>query len=53
MIRRYSLKQRADFKSYFTLLLDGQLFLEVMAYENLLEICKTRNKIFIDKLNVK
>ena len=53
MIRRYSLKQRADFKSYFTLLLDGQLFLEVMAYENLLEICKTRNKIFIDKLNLK
>ncbi|BDQ38768.1 hypothetical protein SYK_31280 [Pseudodesulfovibrio nedwellii] len=53
MVRRHSLKERPDSRSYHSVLLQNRLFLEVMNYENLLEIARARNKVFIDKLNYK
>jgi hypothetical protein len=53
MVRRHSLKKRPDSKSYHAVLLENRLFLEVMNYENLLQIAHARNRVFIDKLNYK
>lgn len=48
----YSLKQRPDSKSYHAVLLNDRFFLEVTNYQNLLDIARSRNKVFIDKLKL-
>ncbi|QJT09504.1 ATP-binding protein [Oceanidesulfovibrio marinus] len=53
MIRRHSLKKRPDSRSYHAVFLESRLFLEVMNYENLLEMAHARNRVFINKLNYK
>ncbi|GFH62608.1 MAG: hypothetical protein ZNDK_0379 [Candidatus Desulfovibrio kirbyi] len=50
LIPKHSLKKRSDGKSYFTLAVHETCFIEVTNYENLLEITRQRNKIFLDKL---
>ena len=50
MIDRYSLTQRSDGKSYYTIQCHDILFIEITNYENLLSIAQVRNKAFIEKL---
>lgn len=50
LIDRHSLKLRSDGKSYFTTVMNEKCFIEVMNYENFLDIARQRNKIFLEKL---
>jgi hypothetical protein len=52
MIKSHSLKKRPDGKSFHTVLLNDSFFLEVMNYENLLDISRARNRVFIEKLRL-
>ncbi len=53
MIEDHSLIKKPDEKSFHTVLLNGRLFVEVTNYENILEVAKVRNQIFIKKLHMK
>ena len=50
MISGHSLKKRPDSKSYHAVLLNERFFLEITYYENLLNIARSRNRVFFDKL---
>ena len=50
MISGHSLKKRPDSKSYHAVLLNERFFLEITNYENLLNIARSRNRVFFDKL---
>lgn len=51
MVDIHSLNLRPDGLSYYGIALKNKLFIEVIDYQNLLEIARIRNKIFFKKLH--